>query len=171
MTFVDGENLAMRYGAMLQSGRYVARAETKYLKDIYVWHNVLGTDNVVDQGGIMRTHYYTSVQGDHPLVETVSKELKAAGVSAPRVFKKAAGGRSKRVDVSLATDMLRHAAHKNFDIGVLVTGDEDFVPLVEAVQAEGCGVHVWALPDGLSPRLVHSADEFVDLTPYLLDTV
>jgi uncharacterized LabA/DUF88 family protein len=83
------------------------------------------------------------------------------------VFKKT-GGRSKRVDVSLATEMLRHGAHHNYDIAVLVTGDEDFIPLVQAVQSEGRGVHVWALPDGLSPRLVEAADEFVDLTESLL---
>ncbi|MBL8521586.1 MAG: NYN domain-containing protein [Betaproteobacteria bacterium] len=141
MTFVDGENLAIRCGAILRSDNYRLRSEAKYRKDANVWHPTLIGDSVVDQGGVMRTHYYTAVQGDHALVEAVAKELKEVGVSAPRVFKKA-GGRSKRVDVSLATDMLRHAAHHNYDIAVIVSGDEDFVPLIEAVQAEGRGVHV-----------------------------
>ena len=79
--------------------------------------------------------------------------------------------RSKRVDITLATDMLLHATRNNYDIAVLVAGDEDYVPLVEAVQGEGRGVHVWAVPDGLSPRLKHAADEYYDLSQgYLLQS-
>jgi len=36
-----------------------------------------------------------------------------------------------------------------------LAGDEDYVPLVEAVQREGLLVYVWFVPDGLSPKLGH----------------
>jgi uncharacterized LabA/DUF88 family protein len=59
--------------------------------------------------------------------------------------------------------MLTHAHRRNYDIAVLVAGDEDYVPLVEAVKNEGCQVAVWALASGLSPALRHASDHFWDI--------
>ena len=170
MLFVDGENLSIRFGAALKTNKFTAHADVIHRPDVYVWNRHLSGEVVVG-GGIIRSHYYTAVQGDHPAVEEVASELKAGGIAAPRVFKKAKGMRSKRVDVTLTTEMLMHAARRHFDIGILVTGDEDYVPLIEAVKSEGLGVHLWSLPDGLSPQLVHAADLHVDLAPYLLSAV
>jgi len=50
------------------------------------------------------------------------------------MFYRSRNRRSKRVDSTLATDMRTHAHRKNYDIAVLVAGDEDYVPLVEAVK-------------------------------------
>jgi uncharacterized LabA/DUF88 family protein len=94
--------------------------------------------------------------------------LKDAGIEAPRVFSRGRDGRSKKVDVALSTDMLLHATRRHYDLAVLVTGDADFIPLVEAVQDEGNRVHVWALSNGLSPPLKIAADSFVCLDPFLL---
>jgi uncharacterized LabA/DUF88 family protein len=64
--------------------------------------------------------------------------------------------------------MLLHAARKHYNIAFLVAGDEDYVPLVRAVQSEGARVHVWFVSDGISSALQNAADEFVDLDPFLL---
>lgn len=88
------------------------------------------------------------------------------GIEAPRVFKKE-GDRSKGVDISLATDMLINATRKHYDIGVLVAGDGDYVPLVRAVQGDGARVIVWSVSSGLNPALVHAADDFADLDGWL----
>jgi uncharacterized LabA/DUF88 family protein len=47
----------------------------------------------------------------------------------------------KRVDTRLVADLIHHAANDNFDAAVLVSGDDDFVPAVEAVN--GLGKQVW----------------------------
>jgi uncharacterized LabA/DUF88 family protein len=47
----------------------------------------------------------------------------------------------KRVDTRLVADLLQLAANDAFDAAVLVSGDEDFVPAVEAVSA--LGKQVW----------------------------
>ena len=169
MIFVDGENLAIRFGAFLRDRGLCPRPEVAYVPDVYVWHPLLGDRGVIAGGALLRTHYYTVVQGDHPAVDQVADSLKTAGIGAPRVFKKARGGRSKRVDISLATDMLTHAFRRNYDIAVLVAGDEDYVPLVGAVQAEGRGVHVWFLGDAVSPSLVRAADRYVDIGDLLAE--
>jgi hypothetical protein len=48
----------------------------------------------------------------------------------------------KRVDTRLVADLIHHAANSNFDAAVLVSGDDDFVPAVEAVTALGKPVWV-----------------------------
>jgi len=166
MIFVDGENLAIRFASLLRSSTLERQPDTVYRQDVYVWSPKL-SGRTVESGGMIRAHYYTAVQGDHDTVDEVSAELKAAGIEAPRVFKKAKGSRSKRVDITLATEMLLHATRRNYDIAVLVAGDEDYVPLVEAVQSEGRGVHLWSIPDGLSPRLVRAVDQYTDISAYL----
>lgn len=166
MLFVDGENLALRYGNLLQSSGQQPPNHVQYEPGVYVWSR--GLNNLCFWGGVVRRHYYTSVQGDADRVIEVVDRLKAAGIEAPNVFKKSKTKGSKRVDVSLTTDMLLHAARKNFEIGVLVAGDEDYVPLVEAVKSEGRRVLLWFVSDGLSPALKRSADYFRDLDEVLL---
>src|SRR2546423_3145072 len=47
----------------------------------------------------------------------------------------------KRVDTSLVADLIQYAASAAFDAAVLVSGGDDFVPAVEAVNA--LGKQVW----------------------------
>lgn len=161
MVFVDGENLAVRYGAMLRSKATDPPPHVSYEPDVLVWSSSF--NKVCVHGGVVRKHYYTSVSGDDRLLAEIQEKLKLVGIEAPRVFKKVKGRRSKRVDISLATDMLTHAFRKNYDIAVLVAGDEDYVPLVEAVMREGRRVLLWFVEDGLSPVLRRTADHYADI--------
>jgi uncharacterized LabA/DUF88 family protein len=65
--------------------------------------------------------------------------------------------------------MLTHASRHNYEIAALVAGDEDYVPLVEAVKAEGRRVFVWFVEDGISEHLRTAADRYTDLGELLLD--
>jgi uncharacterized LabA/DUF88 family protein len=47
----------------------------------------------------------------------------------------------KRVDTRLVADLIHYAANNAYDAAVLVSGDDDFVPAVEAVNA--LGKQVW----------------------------
>lgn len=49
----------------------------------------------------------------------------------------------KRVDVLLSVDMVRHAAAGHIQHAVLVAGDSDFVPAVEAAKEHGVTVSLW----------------------------
>lgn len=46
----------------------------------------------------------------------------------------------KGVDAALVTDLLSHAWQRSYDVAVLVSGDADYVPAVEYVQAQGLKV-------------------------------
>lgn len=164
MVFVDGENLSIRYGALLAGG--VPKGHVSYIKDTFVWSEVLNKG--LEFYEVVRKYYYTSALGDEDALLHHEEKLRSAGIEAPRVFKKAKGRSSKRVDVALVTDLLLHAFRDNYDIAILISGDEDFVPAVKTISAEGKVVVLWAMSQGLSPALKRSADFFFDLDTVLL---
>src|SRR5262249_56868992 len=86
-----------------------------------------------------------------------------------------ARGQQKGVDAQIRADMEALARHRAITDAVLIAGDEDMVPAVEAAQAFGVRVHLWGVepPFGTNQaeRLVWEADtvEILDrpfLEPY-----
>jgi uncharacterized LabA/DUF88 family protein len=74
---------------------------------------------------------------------------------------KLTGGRRRRqkeVDVLLAVDMLTHGFYKNMTRAVLVSGDLDFRPVVEALLRLGVYVEVWYEKTSASEELYLAAD-------------
>jgi uncharacterized LabA/DUF88 family protein len=48
----------------------------------------------------------------------------------------------KGVDILLATDMITHGYKNNYDTAILVAGDNDFVPAIQAVKDNGKNMEV-----------------------------
>jgi uncharacterized LabA/DUF88 family protein len=69
----------------------------------------------------------------------------------------------KGIDVRVATDMLWQAHNNVYDTAILVSGDADYVPAVEAVKAIGKHVEVAFVERGRSMDLQQTADRFVPL--------
>lgn len=69
----------------------------------------------------------------------------------------------KAVDVQLAVDALEAALAGRVRGIVLVAGDGDFAPLLDAVRRAGPFVYVLAFPKHLAPELVRAADEVYEL--------
>jgi len=66
-------------------------------------------------------------------------------------------------DVGMAVDAIVMA--EKLDVVVLVTGDGDFVPLVEFLKInKGCLTEVMAFAESVSKRLVEASDFFIDLS-------
>src|SRR3989338_4147388 len=85
-------------------------------------------------------------------IETKTKNL--------QIF--AGGSKKADWDVGLAVDAIKMAP--KLDAVVLVSGDGDFVPLVEYLQInEGCQVEVIAFGKSASAKLKEAADDFIDL--------
>ena len=75
----------------------------------------------------------------------------------------AGGAKKADWDVGLAVDAIKMAP--KLDTVILVTGDGDFVPLVQYLQMnEGCQVEVTSFGQSTSARLKEAADEFIDLS-------
>src|SRR5213083_1629886 len=100
-------------------------------------------------------YYYVGVSADAPqLVENFLKGLELRpGYFVKRESRVRRSGRcpscsadydyttEKRVDTRLVADLIHYAANGAYDAAVLVSGDDDFVPAVEAVNA--LGKQVW----------------------------
>ena len=73
-----------------------------------------------------------------------------------------ARGQQKGVDAQIRADMEALARHRAITDAILVAGDEDMVPAVEAAQAYGVRVHLWGVepPYGTNQaeRLVWESD-------------
>ena len=67
----------------------------------------------------------------------------------------------KRVDVSIAVDMVRMAWTDGFDTAYLLSADGDFVPAVEAV--ESTGKKVFAASPSVGRELERAVDAFIPL--------
>lgn len=107
-------------------------------------------------GDLTRLRYYTSpMPGDDPEKQDAQDRFFRALSYAPGVdlilgrhdARTDADGNiyhaEKETDVRLAIDMALGAAKDRYDIAVVVAGDTDYVPAIEAAKAEGKRV-VWA---------------------------
>lgn len=85
-------------------------------------------------------------------IETKTKNL--------QIF--AGGAKKADWDVGLAVDAIKLAP--KLDSVIIVSGDGDFIPLVEYLQInEGCQVEVIAFGKSASAKLKEAADDFIDL--------
>lgn len=85
-------------------------------------------------------------------IETKTKDL--------QIF--SSGAKKADWDVGLAIDAVKLAP--KLDAVILVTGDGDFVPLVEYLQTnEGCQVEVASFGKSTSAKLIEATDHFMDL--------
>ncbi|MGI9074506.1 MAG: NYN domain-containing protein [Bryobacteraceae bacterium] len=119
------------------------------VKDAFLWfehHNInyplpkalpapiFNPNNELEIINVIRSTYYTSICGDLDKIRELEEKIWNVGMQ-PCVFKKTCREeKAKGVDIALTKDMLVHAFLDNFDIAVLVTGDGDYVPLVEEVK-------------------------------------
>jgi len=85
-------------------------------------------------------------------IETKIKDL--------QVF--AGGAKKADYDVTLAVDAIKMAAR--LDCVVIVSGDGDFIPLVEYLQTLGVQVEVASFGKSTSSKLREAIDHFVDLS-------
>lgn len=85
-------------------------------------------------------------------IETRTKDL--------QIF--SSGSKKADWDVGMAVDAIKLAP--KLDTVILVTGDGDFVPLVEYLKINmGCQVEVASFGQSTSLKLKEAADEFIDL--------
>jgi uncharacterized LabA/DUF88 family protein len=112
------------------------------------------------RGQLLRIYWYDAARDRVP---TIDQRVIA---QMPRVKLRLgnlnARGQQKGVDAQIRADMETLARHRAITDAVLVAGDEDMVPAVEAAQAFGVRVHLWGVepPYGTNQaeRLVWESD-------------
>lgn len=75
----------------------------------------------------------------------------------------AGGAKKADWDVGIAVDAIKMS--RSLDVIVLVSGDGDYIPMIEYVQnTTGCRVEVIAFKKSTSAKLIDVADDFIDLS-------
>jgi uncharacterized LabA/DUF88 family protein len=158
-------------------GNYIRQAHAGMMKKVFgVESNHLNVMSLIGEARSFRTYYYDSF--DEVRNPTESEEAFAGRVSAQEKELSPIGDlsgvhlqlgsvtgfgkkkrRQKEVDVLLAVDMLTHAHNDNMTHAILVTGDLDFRPVVEAVVWQGVFVQIWYEQSTASKELLRAADD------------
>jgi len=172
MIFADGENLVFRFQEMIKQG-FVQHDGVLHRQDSYVWTS--GFSHLALQHEILRATYYTYAIGDAAKMSQVKAELqqltflkhmasRLPNNLTPHVFKKENRSRSgKGVDIQLCVDVLTHVYRKNVDSVLLLSGDGDYVPLLQEVRRAGVLVYLSAFSSGFNPVLREHADDVYEL--------
>lgn len=71
----------------------------------------------------------------------------------------------KGLDILIATDMLAAALNNCYDTAILVSGDGDFVPVLDEVKRAGKQVENATFSSLRSDALINASDLFIELTP------
>ena len=125
------------------------------------------------RGELLRVYWYDAARDRVPTID--QRVIAQMAWVKLRLGNLNARGQQKGVDPQIRADMEALARHRAITEAVLIVGDEDMVPAVEAAQAFGVRVHLWGVepPFGTNQaeRLVWEADtvEVLDrpfLEPY-----
>ncbi len=165
MTFIDGSNL---YHSLKQ---YFNRTDLVFDRLC---------DKVVDGRRLVRNYYYNAAvdQTKEParyrdqqrffqMVKTLPYFELRLGRLVYQQGWPAAAPYEKGIDVQIATDMLVHAVRDNYDVAILVSGDNDFTGALQALKDLGKNVEVALFGHG-SQHLREVADRVISIDAALL---
>ncbi|MEE8047078.1 MAG: NYN domain-containing protein, partial [Dehalococcoidia bacterium] len=158
MVFIDGSNL---YHVLTQScGRHdlqfdkfaLKLANGRKLQRIY-YYNIRQESDTNPNMGVEQRKFLDSMY-DTPYVEVRLGIWKQRGDVMIE----------KGVDVMLATDLVTNAYNDHYDTAIVVSGDSDFYPALQAVKDVGKHVEVAAFDMNLSAESSRTADVVVKFT-------
>jgi uncharacterized LabA/DUF88 family protein len=112
------------------------------------------------RGELLRVYWYDAARDRVPTID--QRVIAQMAWVKLRLGNLNARGQQKGVDANIRADMEALARHRAITDAVLIAGDEDMVPAVEAAQAYGVRVHLWGIepPYGTNQaeRLVWESD-------------
>ena len=112
------------------------------------------------RGELLRIYWYDAARDRVPTID--QRVIAQMPLVKLRLGNLNARGQQKGVDAQIRADMEALARHRAITDAILVAGDEDMVPAVEAAQAFGVRVHLWGIepPYGTNQaeRLVWESD-------------
>ncbi len=119
---------------------------------------------------IIRTNYYSGVRGDIPQqtsflkllrhfeIQVITKLLKKRTIICDRCKYVKQTYMEKGIDVSLSTDLLWYACQNSYDIGIIITGDADFLPTIERVRLVGKKIELWGFRNEIEDNFEDKVD-------------
>ncbi len=158
-------------------GEYVRRIHSEAMRDFFGVDGDLDLSELRDQAEAIRAFFYDSID-DAPREGETEEECQKRIAPLEQFFAQARalsgvhvrlgtvvgkrnrkkGPRQKEVDILLATDMLTHGFNGSMQKAVLLAGDLDFRPIVEALVRHGVFVEVWYHRSSIAQDLPGAAD-------------
>jgi uncharacterized protein (TIGR00288 family) len=103
----------------------------------------------------------TETEEENSFFEAISQQGFEIKMKDLQIFK--SGVKKADWDVGITVDAIKLS--KSLDVIVLVTGDGDFLPLVEYLQVtSGCLVEVLSFQQTTSAKLIEQVDDFVNIS-------
>jgi len=99
-------------------------------------------DEIV-RGELLRVYWYDAARDRVPTID--QRVIAQMAWVKLRLGNLNARGQQKGVDAQIRADIEALARHRAITDAVLIAGDEDMVPAVEAAQAYGVRVHLWGI--------------------------
>lgn len=138
--FVDAGYLYAASGALLldATSRREYRVAAEKLIEALTQH----ADKQLN-GGLLRVYWYDAAPRRQPTVD--QRVIANLPLVKLRLGNLNAQGQQKGVDAQLRADLEALARHRAIAEAVLLAGDEDMLPAVEAAQRYGVRVHLWGV--------------------------
>ncbi|NCU41408.1 MAG: NYN domain-containing protein [Candidatus Moranbacteria bacterium] len=150
-----------RVGVLVDIQNMYYTARVLYGKKVN-FKNIL--EEAVSERKLIRAVAY-GVQTEEGMEAPFFEALENAGYEVKKKDLQIFAGGIKKADwdVGIAMDAVRFS--KSMDVIVLVSGDGDYLPLVEYIQnTSGCRVEMLAFKESSSAKLIERVDEFFDLS-------
>ena len=154
MIFIDGSNLYhsmndYRQGCRIDFNKFIQiLSGERYMVRTYYF----GTQHHSSQSSFFDMLQFS--------VESIDVEIKT-----PKY------GKEKGVDVALAIKFLSLGLKGAFDVGIIVSGDEDYVSAIEEVKGLGIRVEVASFKNSLSTELRKSCDSLITIDDFVEDII
>lgn len=131
------------------------------------------SDILCDGSERLRTYYYTAMpyQSNPPTMDerqryssadrfiSVLKKLRRFDVRLGKLEKRGDKFEQKRVDILLAVDLVRLSWGRQISTAIIVAGDSDFVPAIEAAKNAGVLVKLYYSRKSVHNELLDEVDE------------
>lgn len=182
LNFVSGWVVSFRAGVFIDGG-YLAKVLKEEFHEPRLAFDKF-SDILVGSGyERLRTYFYYCMpyQSNPPTAEEKERYAKAQRwisalqrlprfeVRLGKLAKRRDSFEQKRVDVLLSVDLVRMSWDHQIQKAVLVSGDSDFVPAVQAAKDAGALVHLFYSSYACHNELLDSCDERFLITKDLID--
>lgn len=170
MIFVDGSNLLRGIGQEINIKVNSLKPPDDLLSLAYMivdslWSIRLSTDPRVGAigGRVIRRYWFGSFEGSEEDGIRLRESLRRRDFEPVLFHKPKRQGKEKRVDLAIAREMLLNAFQHNYQVAVLVAGDEDYLDLVQDIKRFGIRVTGSFFSNRTSPKLTLTVDYFHEL--------
>jgi len=162
-----------------------------HVKDEFVWSPDLYQSHNTTKD-ILRISFFTCLAGDKVKVDALNAEIGKIkysctvglvgsgggrysggtvslvnnGTLNPRIYTKQKGQPSKKIDVAMVIETINYSILDNINEIHLLSGDADFIPVIQEVMRRGKKVTVSSFSSGVNDEMKHIPDAYECLDNY-----